>query len=695
MKLKYHFFVLLYSCILSTAQAQNWLKITNPTAAQMRSEFKSPPLPYAQTMDYGLGKNFTPEGIAQDLDRIYKQGIRSISIEGVPGSSSPYLSDGYMEGVKMIVAELKKRGMHLWIIDEGQYPSGFAGGLISEKAPELRMQGLVLAKRMALQSDEKIEGQKLASNIVSAVAYNPATQQSKVINVSAGTLNWPGMPGIWHIFLAEHRFKTAVTRSANNPKRIKDTSHSLIDYLNPEATRKWMQFTHERYKQYVGNEFGKTILGFRGDEPEFGFTPWSPKLPDVFKQRKGYDIRPYLATFMLPAITQQQQLAKADFWDVWSDMFRDNYFKVIADWCAANHLEYTMHINHEDKLMDLARSEGDFFKTMRYVQIPGVDAIWHQIWYDNITDFSKLASSAAHMYGRPRALSETFAAYTPKPMVTDVRWVLNEQMARGINLFEFMHWGSEYIKDTAFVPVSSYVNRATWLLANGKPAAKIALYCPTETMWLGNKQADSSLLNVGRQLLQHHLDFDYVDRQGITSVFKISNRSFINNSGQAYTVVIIPTVDILNDDVLEKLKLFSQQGGKVYFADQFPKLKAEKTFINAFATTLPAWTKAFGNQPLGESFFKQLPHDVRLSRSIPEVKYQHRRWQNADLYFLFNEGATDQKFSITVDGYGKASVWDANTGSTKSIASSSKNKVTTSLPVELKGHDSMFLVIEH
>ncbi|WP_342645629.1 glycosyl hydrolase [Mucilaginibacter sp. CSA2-8R] len=695
MRLKYSFLTLLCCCTIFIANAQDWLKVTHPTAVQMRQSFKSPPLPYAQTMDYGLGKNFTPEGIAHDLDEIYKQGIRAISIEGVPGSPYPYLSDGYMQGVRMVVAELKKRNMHLWIIDEGQYPSGFSGGLISEKAPELRMQGLVLAKRMALQDNEKIDGHKLASNIVSAVAYNPATQQSKIIDVSTGTLNWPGMPGIWHIFLAEHRFKTAVTRSANNPKRIKDTSHSLIDYLNPEATRKWMEFTHERYKQYVGDEFGKTILGFRGDEPEFGFTPWSPKLPDVFKEKKGYDIRPYLATFMLPVLTAQQKLAKADFWDVWSDMFRDNYFKVIADWCTASHLEYTMHINHEDKLMDLARSEGDFFKTMRYVHIPGVDAIWHQIWYDNVTDFSKLASSAAHMYGRPRALSETFAAYTPKPTVTDVRWVLNEQMARGINLFEFMHWGSEYIKDTAFIPVSAYVNRATWLMANGTPTAKIALYCPTETMWLGNKQADSSLLTIGRQLLQHQLDFDYVDRQGITSVFKISKGSFINNSGQAYTAVIIPTVDVLNKDVLDKLTAFAQQGGKVYFIDQFPKTQASHTFIHASATHQPAWAKVIGNQMPPESFFEQLPHDISLSRSIPEVKYQHRHWQNADLYFLFNEGVVDQKFAVTVDGYGKASVWDADAGIIKSISSSSKTTVTTTLPVELKGHHSLFLVIEH
>jgi len=44
--------------------------------------------------------------------------------------------------VKFVCAGAKKRGMKLWIQDESDYPSGFAGGLVSERYPELTMQGL-------------------------------------------------------------------------------------------------------------------------------------------------------------------------------------------------------------------------------------------------------------------------------------------------------------------------------------------------------------------------------------------------------------------------------------------------------------------------------------------------------------------------------------------------------------------------
>ena len=89
------------------------------------------------------------------------------------------------------------------------------------------------------------------------------------------------------------------------------------------------------------------------------------------KKRKDTISLPFIATFFTPFANEKQKLAKADYWDVWSDLFRDNFFKVQADWCAANNLEYMVHIDHEDKLMDLAKTEGDYFKDMRYVQIPG------------------------------------------------------------------------------------------------------------------------------------------------------------------------------------------------------------------------------------------------------------------------------------------------------------------------------------
>ena len=130
--------------------------------------------------------------------------------------------------------------------------------------------------------------------------------------------------------------------------------------------------------------------------------------------------------------------AKADYWDVWSDLFGQNYFKMLADWCAANNVEYIVHLDKDDSNPTFVRSGGDFFKNMRYVGIPGIDVIWAQIWFDHEADYPKMASSAAHLFGKPHAFTESFAAFYNPVDVPTAKWVIDYQLVRGINLIQVM-----------------------------------------------------------------------------------------------------------------------------------------------------------------------------------------------------------------------------------------------------------------
>ena len=53
-----------------------------------------------------------------------------------------YLSPERLALAKFAVEEAAKRGMKVWLADEGSYPSGLAGGKISKEFPQLSMQGL-------------------------------------------------------------------------------------------------------------------------------------------------------------------------------------------------------------------------------------------------------------------------------------------------------------------------------------------------------------------------------------------------------------------------------------------------------------------------------------------------------------------------------------------------------------------------
>jgi len=682
-----------------------WGKITNPTVEQLAAHFKDPPPEYGPTVTWGWQGHMDNSRIDRDLDSLQSRGFRMVTIEG-GRMAEPYLSPGYFKLIKYAVAAAKKRGMKVWIIDEGKYPTGFAGGLFSKERPDLKMQALIPSERLDVPAGKTIV-RKVASNMVSAVAYND--DSSEVISIHNGTINWtaPKDKGDWKVIIAGHVFRTSPTRASNNPTGAKDTSNSLCDYLNPKAAKQFIQFTHEQYKKYIGNEFGKTVIGFRSDEPAYSYTPWTPDMLSEFKKQKGYDIRPYLASFFIRHPSEKERRAKADYWEVFSNLFRDNFFKVISDWCVKNHLEYEDHIDHdgpEDSktMLALGRSEGDYFKDMRYLQIPGIDVIWHQLWPGEANNFPKLASSAAHLFGRPQAFSESFAAFQPPPNIVEVKWILNEQLVRGINLFEIMFYPAStgthgafhgFMASDSFPAVMKATHRKDYILSNGIPAAKIGVYFPAPDLWFGDTVANHSAWNIAQQLLVHQRDFDFVDEQSLSSLMKLQNGSFINLSGQKYAVIIIPAVNIISKDILKRLKVFAEQGGKVIFMGHRFLVKG-KTFLDAGLSEDNSWAIKDSTDTLTSKILQALPKpDVQLDTVSADIKYIHRHLKNGEVYFFFNESNHRQARTATIQGNGLVQVWNPENGNIMAVGRTNIWKGLTKIPLDLAPYESQIIVL--
>ncbi|MDZ7261683.1 MAG: glycosyl hydrolase [candidate division KSB1 bacterium] len=682
-----------------------WQKITEPSLAEIAANFKTPPPEYSLTFYWGWNDTVTAEVIARDLDAFKERNVHIVTIEPGYRMKDPYLSPNWFETVRLAVELARQRNMRVWLVDEGKYPSGFAGGKFSTERPDLRMQALVVAERIEVASGETLS-RKLSPETVSAVAFNLADSSSQILDASSGQLSWTAPEGQWQVLLVQHQFRTSPTRAVNNADGRKDTTNSLCDYLNPEATRQFIKFTHEQYKKYVGSEFGRTILGFRGDEPDYSIRgiPWTNQIFAEFQRRKGYDVRPYIASFFTPHLTDEQRRVKADYWDVWSDMFGENFFRVQAEWCARNNLAYLVHLNHEDKMVALVRSEGDFFKAMRHVPMPGIDAIWNQIWPDRVADFPKYASSAAHLFGRPRAFTESFAAYHIRPNVEQAKWVLNHQLVRGINMVEVMFVPasskgelglSGWLETEQFPDVAAYIHRASYLLSQGRPTAQIALYHPTSSLWLGDEEANTSVLMIAQQLLEHQHDFDFVDEQALSSVLTLDNGTLKNLSGQSYRAVIIPSVSAISKKALVRLQAFAASGGQVLFLGRLPSLVVEKTFLKANGPMDLSWAIREPSGELTPRVIEALPEpDVKLSQPCPSVKYLHRRWRDAELYFFFNESSEKQECEATLLGSGQVQIWDAMSGIIKPVPGASPENGAVRLPLVLEPYETKFIVIE-
>ena len=683
-----------------------WQNFNATSVDELAANFQSPPVEYSLTFYWGWDGEITEEVIARDLDAFKARGVHIVTLESGYDMGSPYLSPEWLEMVQRTVELARERDMRIWIVDEGKYPSGFAGGKFTTDAPELRMKALVVADTLKVNGGETIS-KKLPADVVSAIAINQLDTTNQILDIKSGELKWTAPEGQWSVLLIKHDFRSSPTRAVNNPTRGKDPSNSLCDYLDPAATRQFIQFTHEQHKKYVGSEFGKTVLGFRGDEPDYSIRgiPWTPIIFEIFKQRKGYDVEPYVASFFTNKPTEEQKRIKADYWDVWSELFGANFFKVQADWCARNDLEYLVHLNKEDDMIQLVAHEGDFFECMRQVQMPGVDAIWNQIWPDDgkVTDYSKYASSAAHVYGKPRSFTESFAAYRTQPNVAQAKWVLDYQLVRGLNMVEVMFIPAStrgklglhgWNASEEFPDIAKYVHRSCYLLSQGRPAADIAVYYPTTSLWLGHNESDEYVLKLMQQLLEMQRDFDFVDETALSSAMQLENGIFKNLSNQIYNTVLIPSAYAISKQALDRLKTFAASGGKVVFLGNTPSLVVDESFRDATAPDDLNWALL---EPFGEfttEVFNALPRpDVNLDSTCTDIKYIHRKLADADLYFFFNESTEQKVRDVTLAGEGHIQEWDALNGKIMKIDGSSPHAGYVKFKLNLEPSETKFMVV--
>jgi len=679
-----------------------WQTIRSLPTSEIAAAFQFPPPENCIAVWWGWCGPVTEKVIATDLDALHAMGFRSVLIEAGYDMAHPYLSNGWFQTIKLAAEHAKRRGMRVWVEDEGKYPSGFAGGKFTKERPDLSMQALLVAQTIKVTGGEKLTV-GVSDAAVGAITANLDDQTSHLLPVDDGELRWTAPRGNWEVRIIEHQFKTSQTRSVNNPTRGKDETNSLCDYLNPEASKQFIAWTHEQYKKHIGSEFGRTFMGFMSDEPDFARMPWTARLPDEFIDRKGYDVRPWLAAFFAPQPNEQTQRVKADFWDVWSDMFREGFFGQIGRWCRDNGVEYIAHLNCEDRMPVCVRAEGDFFRQMREVHMPGIDTIWDQIWPGKVSDFPRLASSAAHLFGRPRAFSESFAAYKPIPNVEQARWIINYQLVRGINMFLIMYYACSvttgeqqypFFASPDFPALVSYANRACYLLSMGRPAAKIALYHPTTSIWLGDDDSNTSLLDIARKLSEQQRDFDFVDEYSLSSMLTLKNGTFTNLSGQNYCAVIIPSVTAISKAALDRLKSFAASGGSVIFLGRLPRLLVEKTFLHASAPDDVSWATCEPSGQFTPDVINALPRpDVVLSQPCPEVKYLHRKWKDADFYFLFNEGEQHLSLSVLLEGSGQAQLWDPASGTIEKAGSDPAADGMTEIHIDIPVHGSAFVVL--
>jgi hypothetical protein len=723
--------------MLFAQQERPWQQVTVPSTKEVAANFKAPPREYGAIQPFQSWNGTDPAEvrarISRDLDRLAANGIFIVNLS--PGrrdmahGEPAYLSPGHMDQVKYTVAELAKRNMRMWIQDESDYPSGFAGGYITERYPELGMQDIISDITVHVAPGQTLAmpippdtlaiwaTETDAQGVIEKVIPIPvaADLQLKYQAPNEGTT--PNEPRhSWQVQFLRHVYLSSPTRNFNRADgtRAKDATYTIIDYLDPKATDAFLHTVHETYYGAVGDQFGKIVLGFFGDEPDYSSgIPWTPKLLEDFKAQKGYDLAPYIPSWFDRKPIPGADLARADYYDVWSGIFQNSFFGEQADWAKAHNVEYLVHLNHEETMLALERSEGDYFRDERYVEVPGIDNLNQLIpsavhtpdgtWNVN-NNFPKLASSAAHLFGKPKVWAEEGGGTG-----IDGKYQLDFQAVRGVNALQIRVPVTRFGQDAnASAPpppappeaamIAWYANRAGYLMAIGRPAAQVGIYHPGNSIWMGGDaatEADRSTTKLGWQLFEHQVDWDYFDEQSLSSVATLANGGFTNLSGQTYKAIVFPSMTVITRTGLERLREFAKGGGKVIFVGKTPSLILDKTFMDA--KEKPDLSFATLVEPSGDitpAVLAALPKpDVKVDADFPRLTYTHRQWTDGDLYYFFNESDKSESRMVTVAGHGAAQDWDMGTGEIHPMTGAKADADGVRIPLVLAPYEAKVIVV--
>ncbi|MCX5758594.1 MAG: glycosyl hydrolase, partial [Candidatus Hydrogenedentes bacterium] len=553
----------------STAQVPDSVKLVSAFDAKA---FMSPDSLFWPGPFWLWNAPLEPDHLRAQLRDMAAHGFHSVCMLPMPHAFRPdstnngldpdYLTPEFMERTRLAVEEASALGMNWWLYDEGGWPSGQALGKVTQDHPEFGQHTLVR---------EKVD---------SSGPYAVPSDALVLVVEETKRVVRPGET--WSPQSNETAYVYRVKRGG------------YADLLNPDATRRFLELTHEAYRGVLAPYFGKTVHFAFTDEPNVPnlnlpkSITWTPNMDALYRDKFGRDIAPSLPLlFTTPGEQAPPEVARAriDFYDLWTVRFRDAYFLPIRDWCRQAGLASGGHLNGEDETLNAVRyGFGHALRQLRAMDVPGVDLIWRQLFPGREKQhfFAKYASSAAHQNGTRFAFSESFCVYGNGLTPAQAKWLIDYQYLRGINLLvvgcmplttqdhhmtgERPHFGSVDPLWESEEGLWAYTARMGYLLSLGTPGIRAALYYPVRDMWaLGLQAAEAASTHdeLAQEMLAGQRDFDLIDDDLLMEPATHIDGKQLVAGAMRYDTIVCGKVRWMHPDSLARLHAFAAAGGQV------------------------------------------------------------------------------------------------------------------------------------
>lgn len=718
-------FTLIFLALPAAAPGQDEAKLLlNPkalaakpaveTPQQMLTRFSDPPAEDRSMPLWVWNDELDWDHLRDQLAQFKRQGMGGVFIHPRPGLMTEYLGKKWFDLWKQSLEEGKRLGMLVNIYDENTYPAGFSGGLVPSMAPDTAAQYITPQFSAGGGSD--------FSSPSSVAVFAIERDGDKVRSARRVTKPGDVPPG----------GSVVVFRLTRAPGLPWTGGFPYVDVTNPQTAKLFLQTTYEEYKKRFGSDFGKSLRWAFEDEPfiDYGYSgtrmglALSYRTLAEFRRRYGYDLADNLASLYWDVGDYRK--TRFDYWQLLHDLWKENYFRPIFEWCDRNGLQFTGHwYEHEWPYPWRSPDDASFYA---FEHMPGIDMLSGPgtTLRTNGADphylFTiKQVASVSHQLER-RTLCETYGVSGWDSTFEQYKRVGDWVLVHGVDLinqhlsFVTMRGARKRDHPQSFSEVApwwkyyrmhaDHIARASYMLSRGKSRNRVVLLEPTTSAFLlarrgaptpEMEQMKTDNGDLIQFLADRQVDFDLLDEYIFEWFGKAAGRKL--EVGRAtYDLLVWPrNLTNVRHQTVAQLEKYLAGGGEVLaLADpaRYVDGRQSPAVVQLRDRYASRWHAVAGLPELLNAITRRLPPRLALNPVVPTGLGFSERFldDGSRVLFLANSGLKPVATTVTVEG-GSVEDWDTVTGRVSPVAVAAATPGHVGFPLDLAPAGSRLMVV--
>ncbi len=520
--------------------------MNDKSTAKLREALQGDLTDYQGIPFWSWNNTLDEKHLVAQIEEMKSVGIGGFIMHARTGLKDEYLGEKWFKCIEACLDKAKELGMNAWVYDENGWPSGFVGGKLLE-VEEYRAQFLEYEVKDVF--DEEAFG-----------VYKKVGDGFERITASEN-----GLTEYHCVYLR--------------------TSPANTDILNPDVVDAFIRETHEQYYKRFADRFGKELVGFFTDEPQYyrWATPYTRLAAKEYEKRFGADIREGLAYLFVQ--TEAGYEFRTRYYTILNDLYTDNFYKKLYDWCTEHGCKLTGHSVEETTLSAQMWGGAGCSPSYEFEHIPGIDDLCRNCSPELGT---KQIGSVASQLGFKQVLTETYGCSGYDVTPQELKSIAEAQYFNGVSLMchhllpisvagqgKYDHppvfskqnnWYEE------FKTFNDHFTRLGYIVSNTRENYDVAVIHPMRNVYLDYLRAQDEksvaelerdfnelLLSLRKNGIQYHV----VDERILSRYGKVNGES-LQVGKCTYTQVIVPKMKSIASTTLAFL---TEYKGKLLLLD--------------------------------------------------------------------------------------------------------------------------------